>query len=595
LYLSGIAQEAETSVVQFEIGLVIALLVITGIALLVRRFKFPYTVALVFAGLLLAISPTYFPLRLGTGQELISSELILAFFVPPLVFEGALQLDWKRFQANLVPILLMAVFGVVFATFIVSGVVSSISGGFEALSQTIGSTAFYDFPLLPFSATLAFGALISATDPVAVIAFFRSMGVTKRLGILVEGESLLNDGTSIVIFNLALALGGAALVGEASTAARQSTLPLVIWEFCKVSAGGLIIGLLVGKLAEMLFKRTDNRLVETTITIPVAFGSYVLAEQLGLSGILSVVAAGIYLGTVIPANTSPTTKIALYNFWEVTSFIVTSLIFLIIGWVIDIRQFLSPQNLTLVLAAVVAVLLARALVVYGISAFTNYVLSPLGERGKTSRVSPIPGSYQHVMFWGGMRGAISLALALSLAPDAFGPGVGEQLRLMTFGVVLFTLLVQGITIESLIKKLGLAVHSESQLEKERYLGRYYISRAAQAELNRLHESGVISGSLWKAMEEAQNAELIEHDREVRDLLHRFPELSNQLAIQARRSILYAERIALDEAARNEVITEVVHEKMLEELDARTKALELIAQQESVSLFIDEDDIGLEQE
>jgi len=582
LHLSEIAQEPLNGVIQLEIALVIALLVITGIAFIVRRIKFPYTVALVFAGLLLAVSPTNFPLHMEPSPEIISSELILAFFVPPLVFEGALQLDWKRFQANLASILLMAVLGVFLGTLIVSAVVSSLS-----------SLAIPDFPSLLITATLAFGALISATDPVAVIAFFRSLGVEKRLGILVEGESLLNDGTSIVIFNLALALGSVALIGEG--VASQISLPLALWEFAQVSLGGLIVGLLVGKLAEMFFKRTDNRLVETTLTIPVAFGSYVLAEQLGLSGILSVVAAGIYLGTVIPANTTPTTKIALYNFWEVISFIVTSLIFLIIGWVIDIRQFLTPQNLALVLAAVVAVVVARALVVYGISAFSNFVLSPLGKRWKFSGVTPIPGSYQHVMFWGGMRGAISLALALSLGPNAFGPGVGDQLRLMTFGVVLFTLLVQGTTIESLIKKLGLAVHTESQLEKERYLGRYYISRAAQTELNRLHESGVISGSLWKAMEEAQQLELAEHDREVRDLLHRFPELSGQLAIQARRSILFAERIALDEAARNEVISETVHDNMLEELDARTKALELIAQQESLSLFIDEEDLGLGQE
>lgn len=593
MLFSELKQESE--VIQFEIGLVLALLLITGIALLVRRFRFPYTVALVFAGLLLAISPTNFPLHLDASQEMFSSEVILALLVPPLVFEGALQVDWRRFQANLTPILLMAVFGVVLSTFVVSGVVSTISGGFEALSHEITQPGLQNFPVLPLSATLAFGALISATDPVAVIAFFRSLGVGKRLGILVEGESLLNDGTSIVIFNLALALGGAALAGATQAMPEQANLSLAVWEFLKVSIGGLFVGLLVGKLAEIFFKRTDNRLFETTITIPVAFGSYVLAEQLELSGILSVVAAGIYLGTVIPANTSPTTKIALYNFWEVTSFIVTSLIFLIIGWVIDIRQFLTPQNLALVFAAVVAVVVARALVVYGISAFTNYMLSPLGDRWRFSRTSHIPAAYQHVMFWGGMRGAISLALALSLSPNAFGAGVGEQLRLMTFGVVLFTLLVQGTTIESLIKKLGLATFTESQLEKERYLGRYYISRAAQAELNRLHESGVISGSLWKAMEEAQQSELAEHDREVRDLLHRFPELSNQLAIQARRSILFAERTALDEALRNEVITEIVHERMLAELDARSKALELIAQQESISLFIDEEDIGLKKE
>jgi monovalent cation:H+ antiporter, CPA1 family len=594
LHPSPVLQGSEPGVVQIEIVLIVGLLIITGIAMLVRRFRFPYTVALVIAGLILAIFPALFPFNFGFDKNLISSDVILEIFVPPLVFEGALKVDWRRLQANLLPVLLMAVVGVVLGTFIIGGAVMSIASSIGWLSASSGLGMLDSYPAIPFLAALAFGALISSTDPVAVIAFFRKLGVEKRLGILVEGESLLNDGTAIVIFNLALAAGGVMLVHTGSETSSQVNLTGAIGEFFKVSIGGLFIGLVIGKLAEMLFRRTDNRLVETTITIPVAFGAYVVAEQFGLSGILSVVAAGIYLGTVIPAHTSPTTKIALYNFWEVLSFIVTSLIFLIIGWMIDIRQLISPQNLVIVLAAVVAVVAARALVVYGISALTNYGLSPLGNRWKSFKVVPIPAKYQHVMFWGGMRGAISLALALSLSPDAFGPQVGERLRMMTFAVVLFTIIVQGTTIEKLIKKLGLATRSRSQLEKERYLGRYYIARAAQEELNRLHESGVISGSLWKAMEEAQLAELTEHDRAVRDLLHRFPEMSNELALQARRSILLAERTALDEASRNDVISEEIHEMMLEELDLRIKTLEMIAQQEATSLFIDEDDIGLEQ-
>lgn len=578
-------QETEPTVLQLETAMIVALLLITAISLIVRRLRFPYTVALVFAGLLLALVPTLLPLDLGSGSDMISSDLILALFVPPLIFEGALHIEWRRFRANIGIILLMAVFGVLLGTFIVGGVVVSIEEALLSLGQQLGIRSLDTLISIPFTAAIAFGALISATDPVAVIAFFRTLGVGKRLSILVEGESLLNDGTSIVIFHLAVALGGASAAGSGAV---SFDLFNTIAEFLKVSLGGLAIGIVIGRLAEGLLRRTENRLVETTITIPVAFGAYVLAERFHLSGILAVVAAGIYLGNSIPVYTTPTTKLALYNFWEVLSFIVTSFIFLLIGWIIDVRELISIQNLVLVTAAVVAILVARLLVVYGMSALTNLLITLSSKRRKALQTEKVPAAYQHVMFWGGLRGAISLALALSLAPNQFGPGVGNQLQLMTFGVVLFTLIVQGTTIERLIKRLGLAKKSVQQIEKERAIGRYYTALAAQRELNRLQETGIVSGTLWKAMEEAQQAELTEHDLVVRDLLHRYPSLSVELALQARYSILDAERTALGEALRREVISERIQEEMLEDLDARIQALEIIARQEGASLLFDED-------
>ena len=578
-------QSSEPTVIQLETAVVLALLLITAIALLVTRLRFPYTVALVFGGLLLTLVPGLLPVNIGNGSDLISSELILAFFVPPLIFEGALSIEWKLFRANLAIILMMAVLGVMIGTFIVGGMVNLIDQGLRSLGDALHYPALDNLISIPFTAAIAFGALISATDPVAVITFFRSMGVGKRLSILVEGESLLNDGTSIVIFRLALALGGVSSITQGTAGSTDFSIFWALGEFLKVSLGGLAVGVIIGQLAGLLLKNVENRLVETTITIPVAFGAYLLAERFQVSGILAVVAAGISLGNVIPTHTSPTTRIALYNFWAVLSFIVTSLIFLLIGWMVDIRQFISLQNIILVLAAVLAILLARFLIVYGMSALNNYAFPLLRKRWKVNRTEPIPKSYQHVMFWGGLRGAISLALALSLSPNQFGSGVGEQLRLMTFGVVLFTLLVQGTSIERIIKRLGLAAKSILQLEKERSIGKYYAALAAQNELERLHETGVITGSLWKAMEEAQQAELTQYDREVRDLLHRYPKLSIKLALEARHSILNAERTALGEAMRREVISESVHDEMLAELDDRIEALELIEREEGLpSIF-----------
>jgi CPA1 family monovalent cation:H+ antiporter len=193
------------------------------------------------------------------------------------------------------------------------------------------------------------------------------------------------------------------------------------------------------------------------------------------------------------------------------------------------------------------------------------------------------------MFWGGLRGAISLALALSLTADSFGPGVGAQLQSMTFGAVLFTLLVQGTTIERLIKRLGLAKKSKRQIEKERHLGHYYAARAAQEELDRLHRAGIVSGSIWEAMSEAQGEELTGRDQEMRDLLNRYPELSMDLAIQARYAMLRAERTALAEAVRQDVISEEVQDEMLESLDARLEVLNLIAERSNIITTLDAED------
>jgi CPA1 family monovalent cation:H+ antiporter len=569
-------QTAESSVIEIEIILILSLLLITGVALLERRFRFPYTVVLVLAGLLLAFASNFINPGAINIDDLISSELILAFFVPPLIFEGALHINWRTFRDNLAFIILMAVFGVVIATFLIGGMIGIIFQGFEAAASNFNLTIFTGLAGIPFTAAIAFGALISATDPVAVIAFFRNLGVDNRLAILVEGESLLNDGTSIVIFNLALALGGTALL-HGETGSPGFSIPEAVWEFTEVAVGGVLVGLVVGILTEIVFARIENRLVETTITIPAAFGAYLLAEQIHLSGILSVVAAGIYLGNKIPRETSPSTKIALYNFWEVLSFIVTSLIFLVIGWVIDIQLFFTPQNLLLSAAAVIAILFARILVVYGMSFVGNYFL-PFLNRRLRRRKSPdhIPPTYQHVIFWGGLRGAISLALALSLPPNAFGPGIGQQLRLMAFGVVLFTLLVQGTTIERLIKRLGLAQKSESQRERELNLGRYYAALAAQDELDRLHRMGIVPSSLWEAIKDAQQTELYQYDQEVRDMLHRHPGMEMELTLQTRRLLLQAERTALRDAVQREIISEDLQEELVEELDAHIEAIEQIA-------------------
>ncbi len=388
----------------FEMVLFILLVIITGVAMLVRRVPVPYTVALVVVGLALSI------FNPGIGIN-ITSDLILLILVPPLIFESALHLDWRDLRKELTPVLLMAVPGVLIASFVVGGLV-------------------YWWLKIPFAYAVAFGALISATDPVAVVAFFRSLGVGKRLTVLVEGESLLNDGVAIVIFSVAMTVAG--VTGE------EFHLTSALFEFLSVALGGIAIGLLLAiAVAHLVVKRVDDHLIENTVIMALAVGVFVIAEEFHVSGILAVVTAGIYTGTFVSEQyMSPKTETAVYAFWELLAYVITSVVFLLLGLRIKVVDLLV--NSVPIGVAIIGILVSRALVVYAISGLSQRY------------IWKIPRSFSHVMYWGGLRGAISLALALSLT----GP-YAAQLQVMTFGVVLFTLLVQGLTIERLINRLGL--------------------------------------------------------------------------------------------------------------------------------------------
>ena len=230
------------------------------------------------------------------------------------------------------------------------------------------------------------------------------------MSVLVEGESLLNDGTALVLFNLMLAV---ALTG-------QFNLISSLTDFVRVSAGGIVLGLVLGWVISRLIARIDDYLIEITLTTVLAYGSYLLAEQLHFSGVLAVVAAGLITGSLGPQGMSPTTRIVLYNFWEYITFLVNSLVFLLIGLEVDIQALLGSWQP--ILWAIGAVLLARLVVVYGLSWITGRLTEPISLR------------WRHILAWGGLRGALSLALALSL-PAAFGPD-RELLRTMAFGVAL---------------------------------------------------------------------------------------------------------------------------------------------------------------
>jgi len=277
---------------------------------------------------------------------------------------------------------------------------------------------------------LLFGSIISATDPISVLAIFKDLKVNQRMSLILEAESLLNDGTAVVLFGI---LFGAVV-------AEKSSVPKGIGQYFLAVAGGAILGLACGYLASRATETVDDPQIEITLTTILAYGSYLLAYRLHLSGVIATACAGLMLGSFgAKKGMSVRTRAAMQSFWEYISFVMNSLVFLLIGLEIDVRKLL--QNWTSVVLAIGAVVVGRAVSIY--------LLVPLSNR----IAERIPLRWQHAAIWGGLRGALALALALSL--QSTFPYRAQILNL-TFGVVVFSILVQGLTIKPFLSAIKLA-------------------------------------------------------------------------------------------------------------------------------------------
>jgi len=382
----------------------ILLLVACLIAMLSRRLGLPYIVGLVVAGFLVALLPNSPPFPL-------SRELIFNVLLPPLVFEAALQLDWRRFRAELPLTLTLAFLGVAIAAAVVAA----------GMHWLIGWS---------WIAALLFGVLIAATDPVSVIASFREVGCQPRVSMVVESESLLNDGVAAVGFAVVSAIAA----GASPTVA--SVIPAFLWTL----GGGVIIGLVVSAAILVVVGRTNDPLVEITLTTIAAYASFLIAERFHASGIISTLTAGLTIGSIgWDRFVSPEGRERVDAAWQYFAFLANSFVFILIGINVA-HQPLDALGIIGPAAAILFVLAGRALSIY-----------PLAELFRGSRWR-LPRSYEHTLFWGGLRGA--LALALALAVPASVPERGAII-LIAFVVVGFSILVQGLTMPWLIKRLQL--------------------------------------------------------------------------------------------------------------------------------------------
>jgi CPA1 family monovalent cation:H+ antiporter len=298
----------------------------------------------------------------------------------------------------------------------------------------------------------------------------------------------------------------------------------------------------------------------TSLTTILAFGSYLAAEQIHVSGVLSVVVAGLLVGNVGMAGTAPSTKLMILNLWEYLAFLANSVVFLLIGLNTDLT--LLWANLGAIVVAVVAVVGSRAILVYGFS----WLARLWRKQGY------FPPSWRHVFFWGGLRGAISLALALSL-PVAM-PGRSE-LQAMAFGVVLFTLLAQGTTIQFLLERLGLTKRSPQWVARERRLGRLFATRAGLRWLEQLHGEGLLPDEMWVGLKKGYNHDRKQIQQEMNELFREYSDLEGEMLFQARQGALQAERGALWDARQRHLLSDPVYQELSAEIDYRLAALDLI--------------------
>lgn len=392
----------------------VLLLVACLIAMITRRFGWPYAVGLAAAGFGIAYLPS-------APQFHLSRNLIYYIFLPPLVFEAALLLEWKPFRRELPVTILLAFVGVCIAAAVVATGMHLLIGW-----SWIGAAFF--------------GVLIAATDPVSVIASFRELKVEPRLSLLVESESLLNDGVA--------AVGFVVLLGIVSGTASG---PLeVVGEFLWTMGGGALIGFLAGAAMLLMAGRTDDHLVEISLTAVAAYGSFLIAEHFHASGVFASLAAGLTIGNLgWRSAISEHGREHILSAWDFFAFLANSFVFILIGMQEATAPLLRLGGFTTV-AAILLVLLGRAAAVYPLSA--------LFSRSHLA----VPASYQHVLFWGGLRGALGLALALAL------PDIPERVPIIltTFLVVAFSLFVQGLTMPTLVRRLGIVCGADHPCDEE---------------------------------------------------------------------------------------------------------------------------------
>ncbi|WP_324603622.1 MULTISPECIES: sodium:proton antiporter [Kamptonema] len=524
--LDPAVNNSQENVAELVIVLIILLLGATGVALITRRFRIPYVTGLVLAGFAVTdLLPRH------TGLD---PSLVLNLFLPILIFEAGINTDISRLRSTFKPIALLAVPGSILSSAII-GIILKFSLG------------------LTWIPALLLGVVLANTDTVSMIAVFKNIPVPSRLSTIVEGETLFNDATGLVLFNLILKV--------------YSTGSLTFLEGVKdllfISLGGIFVGLILGYLSIPVFERLDDPLSSLLLTVAVALGTFQVGQSLGVSGAVAVVVAGLIFGNLGLSRTpSASARITLLSFWEYASFSVNTFIFLLIGVEINLITLLNA--LPAVLIAICAFQAGRILSVYPLLAGISWI-----DR-------PIPLPWQHLLFLGNIKGSLSMALALSLPTTLPGR---EGLIALIYGCVLVSLVGQGSSLPWVVKRLNLSKFSEAKRQIEELQAQLITSKAAQDELDSLLKSGVLPKAVYEEMRSGYQVRVAGAEKLLREIYNRRPDEfdpkrgSTGKIDGIRRRLLLAEKVALTEAIRKRILSEeIVHER-LKKLDQQLLILE----------------------
>ncbi|MCA9791579.1 MAG: Na+/H+ antiporter [Candidatus Eremiobacteraeota bacterium] len=498
------------------------LIVIALVAVAVKYVRLPYTIALVAAGLGIGLLKASHYLELDIR---LTPAMIFTVFLPALLFEAAFNLHFEYLQRNLKPILTLAVVGLILAT-------ALVGFGLQAcLGMTLGSA-------------LVFGALICATDPISVLAIFKEMKAPPRLAMIVEGESLLNDGAAVVVFKILLGLALGA----------QFSLFNGLSQFLIVSLGGLALGSAFGYFISRVTQMIDDHLIEITLSTILAYGSFLMAEYMHVSGVMAVIAAGLVYGNFgLRIGMSHNTQMMMHAFWEYTGFLMNSLVFLLIGTQVDLR--LIADEWYQVLVAFVVVVAARGVAVF--------LLTPICNQFDT----PVISSWQCVIVWAGLRGSVSMALAMGLPPELENR---QEILLMTFGVVILSLFVQGLTTRNVLAAFGLLGRSPRLYDYEVKLGQMLSHERALKELARLRKLHSINPDIYEQLAAPHRHSMETLQQELKELGRTDQDIRDEQVQDAMRNVLAAQIAAVQDALTRGLISD----------DAASTLMQRLAQTES---------------
>ncbi len=521
--------------------MVVALLVASVVGMLAQRLRLPYTVSLVLTGLGLAVVRSSMAPDFDPGLHL-TPELLFLVLLPVLVFEAAFHMELEHFKANWRPIVALAVPGVLSGILLTLGLV-------WAAFHLLGFVP--SLPVILLAATI-----LSATDPVGVLALLREVGAPRRLAVVMEGESLLNDAIAIVAF-------GVVLVGLGLNPGHHLSALWVVRFWTWEVAGAVLIGGVLGTGLSWLTAQVDDHLIEITLTTIGAFGSFVMADLLHASGVIACLVAGILSGNFgARFGMSPTTRVAVTSFWEYAAFAANSIVFLLIGLEISIHRLMG--RLVPIVVFWLILLLARGL-------FVGVVI-PLVIRRKNRP----PAGFNWVLTWGGLRGGVAMVLALSV-PRSFA-GRPEVIDLV-FGVSLLTILVQAPLTAPLLRFVGLARDRAGREAVERLSARLRALHAASAYLLRQIETEAVSEDVGRELEQEIAARRKALKDRAEDLKRHVLALRREEAHVLRRQLAVVEKESVREAWAEGLLDERVMRQLVGEIDHRLFHLQQQAEEE----------------